>query len=174
MIRCAIVRQASISDATEVLAFVRAKAEFDRELGAFSGDLGTTEDLIRRHLFGPRPFAFALLAGEPGEATGFALYYYRYSSFRGRPSMWLDDLFVYMPARRQGAGRLLMRRLAEESALADCTHIAWVASASNTVGMNFYEKIGASLIHQVGDTVTLQIAPDQLLGTLGSDAQSLQ
>jgi GNAT superfamily N-acetyltransferase len=158
-----VVRQATSSDAAEVLAFVRAKAEFDRGLGAFTGDLGTTEDLIRRHLFGPRPFAFALLGGEPGQAVGFALYYFRYSSFQGRPSMWLDDLFVYMPARRQGAGRLLMRRLAEQAALAECTHIAWVASASNTVGMNFYQKIGATLIHQVGDTVTLQIAPDLLL-----------
>jgi GNAT superfamily N-acetyltransferase len=157
------VRQATIADAAEVLAFVRAKAEFDRELRAFTGDLGTTEDLIRRHLFGPRPFAFALLAGEPGKAVGFALYYFRYSSFRGRPSIWLDDLFVYRPARRQGAGRMLMRRLADLAVTADCTHIAWVASASNSVGMSFYEGIGATLVHQAGDTVTLQIEPDRLL-----------
>jgi GNAT superfamily N-acetyltransferase len=99
------VREARVDDTAEVLAFVRAKAHFDRELGAFSGDLGTTEELIRRHLFGPRPFA--LLAGEPGRTVGFALYYFRYSSFRGRPSSWLDDLYVHPPARRQGAvGRL--------------------------------------------------------------------
>src|SRR4030095_11873746 len=98
------VREATADDAPEVLAFVRAKAQFDRELGAFSGELGTTEELIRRHLFGPRPFAFALLAGDPGRAVGFALYYFRYSSFRGRPSIWLDDLYVHPHARRQGAG----------------------------------------------------------------------
>src|SRR5262249_8946053 len=121
------VRQATVADIAEVLAFVRAKAEFDRELGTFTGDLGTTEDLIRRHLFVPRTFAFALLAGGPGKAVGFALYYFRYSSFRGRPSVWLDDLYVYPPARRQGAGRLLMRRMAELAVRADCTHIAWVA-----------------------------------------------
>ena len=162
------VRQATVADAAEVLAFVRAKAEFDRGLGAFAGELGTTEDLIRRHLFGPRPLAFALLAGEPGRAVGFALYYFRYSSFRGRPSVWLDDLFVYLPARRQGAGRLLMRRLAELAVLADCTHIAWVASASNTVGMSFYQRLGATVVHRVGDAVTLQIEPDRLLGATGS------
>ncbi|MCI0462488.1 MAG: GNAT family N-acetyltransferase [Gemmataceae bacterium] len=161
------VRQATVADAAEILAFVRAKAEFDRELGAFTGDLGTTEDLIGRHLFGPRPFAFALLAGESGQAVGFALYYFRYSSFRGRPSVWLDDLYVYPPARRQGAGRRLMRRLAELAVTADCTHIAWVASASNTVGMTFYHRIGATVVHQAGDTVTLQIEPDRLLGTIG-------
>src|SRR5580704_1038349 len=154
------VRQATIADAAEVLAFVRAKADFDRELGAFTGDLGTTEDLIRHHLFGPRPFAFALLAGEPGNTVGFALYYFRYSSFRGRPSVWLDDLYVYLPARRQGAGRLLMRQLAELAVMADCTHIAWVASASNAVGMRFYRRLGTTVVHQAGDTVTLQIEPN--------------
>jgi len=132
------VREATMADAAHVLAFVRAKAQFDRELGAFASDLGTTEELIRRHLFGARPFAFALLAGGPGPAVGFALYYFRYSSFRGRPSVWLDDLYVYPPTRRQGTGQLLMRRLAELAEAADCTHIAWVASASNAVGMGFY------------------------------------
>jgi hypothetical protein len=67
------IREATTEDAAEVLAFVRAKAQFDRELGAFAGNLGTSEELICRHLFGPRPFAFALLAGESGSAVGFAL-----------------------------------------------------------------------------------------------------
>ena len=156
------VREAAIFDAAEVLAFVRAKALFDRELGAFAGELGTTEELIRRHLFGPRPVAFALLAGGPGPAVGFALYYFRYSSFRGRPCVWLDDLYVHPHARRQGAGRLLMGRLAEVAVEADCTHIAWIASASNAVGMDFYRGLGATVVHQVGDTVTLQTEPTGL------------
>ena len=157
------VRAVATEDAAEVLAFVRAKAQFDRELGAFAGDLGTTEELIRRHLFGPRPVAFALLAGGPGSAVGFALYYFRYSSFRGRPSIWLDDLYVHPHARRQGAGRLLVGRLSEVAVEADCTHIAWVASASNAVGMSFYRRLGATVVHQVGDTVTLQIEPSGLV-----------
>src|SRR5262245_16355658 len=139
------VREARADDTAEVLAFVRAKAHFDRELGAFNGDLGTTEDLIRRHLFGPRPVAVGALAGQPGRAVGFALYYFRYSSFRGRPSVWLDDLYVHPPARRRGAGGLLMARLAELATAADCTHIAWVASASNAAGMGFYRRLGATV-----------------------------
>ncbi len=157
------VREATSRDAAEVLEFVRAKAQFDRELGAFSGEQGTSEELICRHMFGPRPFASALLAGRPGLAVGFALYYFRYSSFRGRPNVWLDDLFVHPAARRQGAGRLLMNRLAELATAADCTHIAWVASASNTVGMSFYRRFGAAVVHQAGDSVTLQIEPVALL-----------
>src|SRR5262249_60926944 len=97
-----------------------------------------------------------------GSAVGFALYYSGYSSFRGRPSIGLDDLFVHPHARRQGAGRLLMGRLAAVAAAADCTHIAWVASASNAVGMNFYRRLGAAVVHQDGDAVTLQIEPTAL------------
>jgi GNAT superfamily N-acetyltransferase len=162
------VREARLADAAEVLAFVRAKAQFDRELGAFTGELGTSEELIRRHLFGPRPFAFALLACGPGSAVGFALYYFRYSSFRGRPSVWLDDLYVQPAGRRQGVGRLIMRRLAEVAAGADCTHIAWVASASNLAGMGFYRRLGATVVQQAGDSVTLQIEPTTLLETIDS------
>lgn len=164
------VREATADDAAEVLEFVRAKARFDRELGAFDGNLGTDEGLIRRHLFGSRPFAFALLAGEPGRSVGFALYYFRYSSFRGRPSLWLDDLYVHASARRQSAGSLLMARLARVAVETDCTHIAWVASASNTMGMNFYRKLGAAVVHQDGDSVTLQIDPSRLCVQSAKDA----
>ena len=157
------VRQATAQDAATILAFVKAKAQFDRELGAFAGSIGNTEELILRHVFGTQPTAFVLLAGNSCEVIGFALYYFRYSSFRGRPSVWLDDLFVYPSARRQRAGQLLMHRLAELAVAADCTHIAWIASASNQIGMNFYSKIGATIVSQSDDAVTLQIEPTLLL-----------
>src|SRR5262249_44685003 len=131
-----------------------------------------SEERIRRPLFGPRPVAFALLAGGPGAAVGFALDYFRYSSFRGRPSVWLDDLYVHPPARRQGAGRLLVGRLAEVAAAADCTHIARVASASHAVGMGFYRRVGATVALQAGDAVTLQIEPAALLGTSGPPGEA--
>lgn len=150
------VWEATPEDAGRVLAFVQAKAEFDRGLGAFNGRLGTTEELIRRHLFGRVPRAYALLAGDRREPVGFAFYYFRYSSFQGRPSIWLDDLFVRPDQRRHGAGRLLVGRLAQVAAAEDCTHMAWVASASNAEGMNFYRRLGARVIHTEGDTVTLQ------------------
>jgi GNAT superfamily N-acetyltransferase len=157
------VREATADDLTEVLAFIRAKAEFDRGMGAFSGDIGTSEALIQRHMFGPRPRAFALLAGEPGRSVGFALYYFRYSSFRGHPSIWLDDLYVHLSGRRQGAGNLLMRQLAEVATAADCSHIGWVANAKNDIGLSFYRRLGATIIQQVGNCTTFQIDPSKLL-----------
>jgi GNAT superfamily N-acetyltransferase len=157
------VREARPADAPIVLSLVHAKAQFDRELGAFTGSVANTEELILRHLFGPRPTAVVQLAVRENTVTGFALYYFRYSSFLGRPSIWLDDLYVQAQARRSGAGQLLMRRLAEVAVDSDCTHIAWIASASNAIGMNFYRTIGATIISQSGDTVTLQIDPALLL-----------
>lgn len=157
------IRHAMIDDAPDILTMVRAKSEFDRDLGEFSGELGTSEDLIRRHMFGLKPFAHALLAGPRRNVAGFALYYFRYSSFKGRPNMWLDDLYIHPPFRRVGTGGLLMRRLAEIAVEADCTHIAWTARDSNEVGMNFYRRIGAVIVQQIGSGVTLQIDPRELL-----------
>ncbi|HEY1189926.1 MAG TPA: GNAT family N-acetyltransferase [Gemmata sp.] len=77
----------------------------------------------------------------------------------GRPSIWLDARYVYPGGRRQGAGHRLMVQLAEVAAAADCTHIAWVASASNAVGVGFYRRPGAAIVHHGGDSVTLQIEP---------------
>src|SRR5579871_2366247 len=159
------VRDATIDDAAEILEFVRAKAQFDRELGAFNGELETSEELIRRHVFGPEPFASVLLAGEATAAKGFAFYHFCYSSFRGRPSIWLDDLYVHPSDRRNGTGQLLMRRLAEIARRNDCTHVAWLASASNAVGMSFYRKLGAIVVQQLGDAVTLRIEPASLIGS---------
>jgi GNAT superfamily N-acetyltransferase len=164
------VRHATTRDATDVLGMVQAKAEFDRELGAFTGELGTNEELIRRHLFGPRPIAFALLAGPLSKVAGFALYYFRYSSFNGRPSLWLDDLYVHAPFRRQGTGGRLMHRLAQLAVDADCTHIAWTARSTNTTGMAFYNRIGATIIHQAGTAVTLQVEPAALLSCTATGA----
>ena len=62
---------------------------------------------------------------------------------------------------------MLMSRLAEVAAAADCTHIAWLASASNVIGMGFYRRLGATVVHQSGDAVTLQIEPVGLLETSG-------
>ena len=87
--------------------------------------------------------------------------------------MWLDDLYVHPPARRQGAGRLLMRRLAELATGADCTHIAWVASASNSIGMDFYRRLGASVVRQAEDAVTLQTEPATLLEAVAPPKRAL-
>jgi len=86
------VRSATPNEVPMMLSFITRKAQFDREMGSFTGTLQTSEDKIRDSLFGPKPFAYFLVAELAGQPVGFALYYFRYSSFAGQPSLWLDDL----------------------------------------------------------------------------------
>jgi len=150
------VRSATPEDVPLIFSFIQKKAEFDRELGAFSGVLQTSEDKLRRTLFTTVPFSYVLFAESSGCEIGFALYGFRYSSFAGQPSIWLDDLYVDRDRRSQGAGVQLMQRLAEIAQANDCTHLAWNADARNTRGLQFYDRLGAAITEQCGNRCFLK------------------
>jgi GNAT superfamily N-acetyltransferase len=142
------VRSATPEDAALIFSFIKKKSEFDRSIGAFSGTLLTSEDKIRETLFGTIPFARVLFAESSGSTIGFALYGFRYSSFSGQPSIWLDDLYVDEKNRSQGAGAALMGQLAQVAKENNCTHLAWNADARNTRGLHFYRQLGAEITEQ--------------------------
>ena len=144
------IRSANPEDAELIYQFIRDKAEFDRNIGAYSGEIQTTVAKIQQTLFANFPFAYVLLA-EKDLAIGFALYYFRYSSFTGQPSIWLDDLFVNPDMRSHGAGTLLMSKLLEIAKDNNCSHLAWTADARNTRGLKFYNRLGAEIIEQKGN-----------------------
>lgn len=98
---------------------------------AFTGTLQTSEKDIRETLFGDFPFDRVLLAESNKIAVAFALYYFRYSSFKGRPHLWLDDSLVNHEVRSQGTGLAMMSRLAQIAKSHRCTHIGWTASCNN-------------------------------------------
>jgi len=156
------VRSAEEADIDIVLGFIGKKAAFDREVGAFSGEISTTAEALRRAMFGPRTFAAALLCEDGDGPLGFAFYYFRFSSFSGRPSLWLDDLYVDASRRRGGAGSALMARLARIASGVGCTHLAWTADERNVAGMSFYRKLGAEIVDQRGPSVTWRISPAAL------------
>jgi GNAT superfamily N-acetyltransferase len=161
------VRPATPDDVSPILSFIQKKSEFvgvasrneNRSIGAFSGVLQVSEDKIRKTLFGTIPFAYVLFAEFSGQEVGFALYGFRYSSFAGQPSIWLDDLYVDDGMRSQGAGAALMARLAQIARENDCTHIAWTADARNTRGLNFYDRLGAEITERHGDRCFLKWVP---------------
>jgi GNAT superfamily N-acetyltransferase len=157
------IDQAGAGDVDDVVTFIRKKAEFDRAIGAFAGELRVTAAGIRRGLVGPPAVAGALLARDHGVAIGFAFYHFRYSSFAAQPSLWLDDLYVDSDRRRSGAGARLMHRLAEIIARLDGSHLGWTADVRNPAGMGFYRKLGATLIFQHEHSVTWRIDPASLL-----------
>jgi GNAT superfamily N-acetyltransferase len=142
------IRAANLSDVALIFSFIQKKAEFDRAIGAFSGDLQTNEEKISKAYFGRVPFAYALFVENIGQTIGFASYGFRYSSFAGQPSIWLDDLYVDEAMRSCGAGTALMSYLAQIARENDCTHIAWNADARNDRGLSFYRRIGAAVTEQ--------------------------
>jgi GNAT superfamily N-acetyltransferase len=160
------VRSAEPRDVDTVLGFIGKKADFDRDVGAFSGEIRVTAASLHTALFGESPLAAALLCEDDGAVVGFAFYYFRFSSFAGKPSVWLDDLYVDASERRRGAGGAIMARLAEIADRRDCTHLAWTADERNAAGMTFYRKLGATIVDQRGPSVTWRIAPDALRAAL--------
>jgi GNAT superfamily N-acetyltransferase len=150
------VRSATPDDISLIVTFIQKKSEFDRNIGAFSGVLRVSEDKIRKTIFGAIPFASVLFAASLDGEVGFALYGFRYSSFAGQPSIWLDDLYVDENIRSQGAGRVLMDRLAAIAKENDCTHLAWNADARNIRGLSFYHRLGAEITEQHGNRCFLK------------------
>lgn len=153
------VRSAIPNDVSLIFSFIQKKAEFDRSVGAFSGFLQVSEDKLSKTLFGVIPFSYVLFAENSEREIGFALYGFRYSSFAGQPSLWIDDLYVDEAQRSQGAGATLMQHLAKIAADNDCTHLAWNADARNTRGLNFYHRLGAEMTEQQGNRCFLKWVP---------------
>ncbi|MDJ0634245.1 MAG: GNAT family N-acetyltransferase [Xenococcaceae cyanobacterium MO_188.B29] len=153
------VRVANPDDISLIFSFIQKKSEFDRDIGAFSGQLNTSKNKIHKTFFGKVPFAYVLFAESLEHEVGFALYGFRYSSFAGQPSIWLDDLYVDKDSRSQGAGAALMTRLAQIAAENDCTHLAWTADARNTLGLKFYRRLGAEIIEQKENRCFLRWIP---------------
>ncbi len=137
------IRKATKQDSVKLLELIRYKAEFDRSMKGFNGEISTTKEKIERTLFGDYAFAHVLLLEVEGEAFGFALFHYRYSSFIGEPSIWLDDLLVMSEYRSKGYGAELMYALKKEAEKSLASHISWTASPYNTRAHYFYKKLGS-------------------------------
>lgn len=142
------VKAAESEEAAIIYQFILKKAEFDRSVGAYSGTIQTSAAKIQKTLFSDRPFAYVLFVENGQDKIGFALYGFRYSSFVGQPSMWLDDLFIIPKMRNKGAGTLLMNKLQQIAQEFNCSHLAWTADARNIDGLRFYIGLGAEVIEQ--------------------------
>lgn len=133
------VRVATPADAPLILQFIRDLAEYERLLH----EVEATEADIRRDLFGENPRAFCDIAEHQGQPVGFALWFYNYSTFRGRAGIYLEDLFVEPSARGLGAGKALLRRLAQRCVEADLGRLEWAVLNWNAPSIAFYDSLGA-------------------------------
>jgi GNAT superfamily N-acetyltransferase len=138
------VRVASSSDAPLILEFITALAEYERLAHAVEA----TEADIRRDLFGENPRCFCDIAEADGQPVGFALWFYNYSTFRGRAGIYLEDLFVKPEARGLGAGKALLRRLAQRCVDADLGRLEWSVLNWNTPAIEFYDSLDAASMEE--------------------------
>ena len=104
--------------------------------------VATPEDL-HRHLFGPRPFAEAIIVEIGGEAVGYALFYHTFSSFRGQPGLYLEDVFVRTEYRGRGAGKAMLAHVAKLAVERGCGRLEWVVLDWNEPSIGFYRSLGA-------------------------------
>ena len=134
------VRVASPADTPLVLEFIKDLAEYER----LAHEVEATEADIRRDLFGEKPRCFCDIAEDGGRPVGFALWFYNYSTFRGRAGIYLEDLFVKPEARGGGAGKALLSRLAQRCVEADLGRLEWAVLNWNAPSIAFYDSLGAS------------------------------
>jgi GNAT superfamily N-acetyltransferase len=136
------IREATAADAGLILAFIRALAEYERLLH----EVEATEGDVVRDLFGPHARVFCDIAERDGEPVGFALWFYNYSTFRGRHGIWLEDLFVRPDARGSGAGRALLAGLARRCVEQGLARLEWAVLDWNAPSIAFYDSLGASAL----------------------------
>ena len=133
------IRPAGRNEVPLVLDFIRELARYERlehEVSASEAELSTA-------LFGPRPYAEVVFACSGGEPVGFALFFHNFSTFKGRPGIYLEDLYVRPEARGRGIGRRLLAHLAQTAVERRCARLEWAVLDWNEPSIGFYRSLGA-------------------------------
>jgi GNAT superfamily N-acetyltransferase len=133
------IRVGRPDDVPTIFSLIKGLAEYER----LSDDVVGTEELLREHLFGERPYAEVILAEVNGQAVGFALYFYNYSTFLTRPGIYLEDLFVLPDERGRGYGKALLTALGRLAVERGCGRLEWSVLDWNEPSIRFYRSLGA-------------------------------
>ncbi len=133
------IRFAEAGDLPLITQFIRDLAEYER----LAHDVRFDEATLGDRLFGARPYAEVLIGETDGEAQGFALFFHNFSTFEGRPGIYLEDLFVRSEARGSGLGKALLKQLAALAVERDCARLEWAVLDWNEPAINFYKSLEA-------------------------------
>jgi GNAT superfamily N-acetyltransferase len=136
-----LIREATAADAPLIVDMIRELAEFERQLDQV--DI-TPDDLVRDG-FGANPLFHAFIAEWNGQPVAYALYFFTYSTWAGRPSLFVEDLFVRAQFRNKGIGKSLLRRLAVIARERNCYGMRWEVLHWNTPAIEFYRSLGAKI-----------------------------
>ncbi len=138
------IRTATEPDVPLILQFIRDLAVYEK----LEHEVVATEDVLRATLFGQPRVAEVLLGEVEGNPAVFALFFHNFSTFLGRPGIYLEDLFVKPEFRGRGYGRALLSRLAEIARERSCGRLEWAVLNWNTPAIEFYQKLGAAPMNE--------------------------
>jgi GNAT superfamily N-acetyltransferase len=138
------IRKAESADVGLILEFIRALAVFEREPDAVTA---TEADLLRDG-FGEQPYFQCLIAEYDSKPAGFAFYFFNYSTWTGRPGLYLEDLFVHPEFRGLGVGKALLARVAAIAVDKNCPRLQWEVLDWNTPAVDFYAGLGARFLDE--------------------------
>jgi GNAT superfamily N-acetyltransferase len=136
------ITSATEADIPHILAFIRGLAEYEK----LSHRCVASAEGLRKTLFGPRPYAEVLIARLDGLPVGFALFFHSYSTFLAQPGIYLEDIFVVPEHRGAGAGRALLRRVAQIAHQRGCGRLEWSVLDWNQPAIEFYQRVGATVM----------------------------
>jgi GNAT superfamily N-acetyltransferase len=149
-------------DVPTILSFIGKLAEYEK----LAHEVEVSEAMLREHLFGARPCAEVILARLRGEPVGFALFFQTYSTFVGRPGIWLEDVFVLADHRGKGVGRALLRHVAALAVERNCGRMEWSVLDWNEPAIRFYRELGA---RPMGDWTTQRLTGEALMRLAGRE-----
>ena len=136
------IRSATPADVPLILQFIRELAEYEK----LAHQVAATEADIRDSLFGARPAAECLIAESQGKPAGFALFFHNFSTFLGKPGLYLEDLYVKPELRGKGVGKQLLAHLAKLALSRGCGRFEWAVLDWNAPAIRFYGSIGARML----------------------------
>lgn len=157
-----LIREAVPADLGAIHGFILALADYEK----LSHEVRTDPALLERHLFGPRPMAEVLIAEHEGAPIGFALFFHNFSTFEGKPGVYLEDLFVKPEARGLGAGKALLVRLAQLAVERDCARLEWWVLDWNEPSIRFYRALGA---RPMDEWTVMRVDGDALTGLAAAE-----
>jgi GNAT superfamily N-acetyltransferase len=133
------IRTATRTDLPLIAQFIRDLAEYER----LAHEVRFDEAELAERLFGKRPYAEVLIGEIDGAPQGFALFFHNFSTFEGKPGIYLEDLFVRPEARGSGLGKAFLKRLAKIGVERDCARLEWWVLDWNEPAIQFYKSLGA-------------------------------
>jgi GNAT superfamily N-acetyltransferase len=157
------IRAARDQDVPTILGFIRELAEYEK----LSHEVVATESMLQQHLFGARPVAEVLIAELDTKAVGFALFFHNFSTFLGRPGIYLEDLFVQPHARGRGIGKAMLVRIGKLAVERGCGRVEWSVLDWNEPSIQFYRKLGAV---PMSDWTVFRVTGDALTRLAGIEA----